>query len=646
MRKFGLVLVLFLSFFVLIGCDQQEALATDLSSLQAGQDALADEVADLIEANQDLLDVLGTLMNETDLMTEIDALKAQNTELLADIANMHDREELEAALEAVKTDNAALISQLEAELADSLMQEAELRAELDELKDDLSILMDNLDYILLVEDFKLQGYDYVDIPELIVDYYHSVLSFENEQDGMTVDSSISLAAPIDENYDKIDVEILYRGASKMKLTLYPTDELTFDFQAPYFGKYELKTTVTYDNKTYVDSFDLGVVADHYNFQHQNATMPVLLYTADLVASDRMYPSYARIERTNTYNWTKLPENVFTYPDFIANAGFFSTAPDKIGEWVGELYEMNPDSTFTMNVTDNYVGFALAAFDIPNLPEENYTINIWTDGTGSYYWFDLYYKQASSLTYWTDRLNTLRASIRDGSAGASINYTWSPFYAFALAQEENVNYYVTNKQGFVTTDPVLQAAIDANITQRTVSESFDTLIASGNINEFEYLLNTRWGEGEDEAMSYYFNSEKGKYLLILGTSTAGEVPTTTNKYYTFDEYVDIIITNYGAEYEIFYKGHPRYPSDETRIAMFEEKNILELVNTIPVEILMYIYPEVYVGGYVGSSFLSSAKDQTIFWFGDEAWARRNTAIANLIDTTDIFDNVDYLYDPTV
>lgn len=167
--------------------------------------------------------------------------------------------------------------------------------------------------------------------------------------------------------------------------------------------------------------------------------------------------------------------------------------------------------------------------------------------------------------------------------------------------------------------------------------------SGNINDFEYLLGTRWGENPEDGMSYYFNSPKGKYILILGTSPSGENPNSTNKYYTFNEYLDIVLDTYGEEYEVFYKGHPAYPSNEERKTIFSNEGVVELRSSIPVEILMYIYPNVYIGGYRGSSFLSSMDGQTLFFFGTENFVKLQTTLKDLIETTNKFSNTQYLFD---
>src|SRR5690606_29047832 len=118
----------------------------------------------------------------------------------------------------------------------------------------------------------------------------------------------------------------------------------------------------------------------------------------------------------------------------------------------------------------------------------------------------------------------------------------------------------------------------------VQEAFARVELAGNLDKLEYLLGTRWGTGEFDGISYMFQGEPSKNLLILGTSTAGEVHAT---YATFEKYIEYIVDVYGDEYKIFYKGHPSYPSSGARLQMFANYGIEIIPNSIPVETVMLL-----------------------------------------------------------
>src|SRR5690606_217682 len=119
-------------------------------------------------------------------------------------------------------------------------------------------------------------------------------------------------------------------------------------------------------------------------------------------------------------------------------------------------------------------------------------------------------------------------------------------------------------------------------------AFDNVENSEKLSDLERLLNTRWGDGENDGISSMFKGEPIKNLLILGTSTSGEVHNT---YATFEQYIQYIVEVYGDEYKIFYKGHPSYPPNSARLALFNQYNIQIIPNSIPVETVMLLYPEI-------------------------------------------------------
>lgn len=289
---------------------------------------------------------------------------------------------------------------------------------------------------------------------------------------------------------------------------------------------------------------------------------------------------------------------------------------------------------------------MVALDRYQIPEENYTVNIWTGGTFTDKALASY-TSMNVVNLWTNYLKTFRETLINIPTE---EITYSTIrgdverHAFAYSLMDNVNYFVTSLKGSTGLPENIQKLMSDHITVVTVSQLFDKLRDSGRMKGFEYLLGTRWGDAPEDGLSTYFNSEKGKYLLILGTSTSGETPNSSNKYYSFNDYINLVYDLYGDEYEIFYKGHPSHPSSSERKYMFAEKNIVELRNTIPVEIMMYIYPNVYVGGYRSTSFVSSLQDQTLFFFGTKSFIDGQATLKDMIQYTNIFDNTVYLYNP--
>lgn len=490
----------------------------------------------------------------------------------------------------------------------------------------------------------------------IIDYFEENFEVDNflfNNDDLSTTSHLTFSKPKAKQFNDVTVDIYYHDALIKTHTLFDTDNFEFDFDAPNYGKYEAVVSVNYDDVTIETEHDLGVTSSHYNMAVLNGTLPILLYTADSFLHESNYPTFVSLtDRPATYIWDELPENTYKFPSFVFDqygaANWRTGGMVGLSDWIKELHDTDPTSTFTLNCVDNYSGVAVYAFDRYQIPENLWNVNIWTDGSFTMGTLNGYTN--SILNARKGAVTAYRQSVKNLNSSEILNSNKSAgdLYSFALAfvaVVQNSNYYVATLSGLTVSDPNVLDVINQKVTVKAVPDLFDSLIFENKINEFEYLLGTRWGEEPEDGVSYYFNSPKGKYLLILGTSTAGENPTATTKYYTFDEYINIIIDNYGDEYQILYKGHPAYPSSTARKAMFATHNIVDLKAQIPVEVLMYIYPNVYIGGYRGTSFVSSQEGQTIFFFGTQAYIRSLASLRDLMDTTNIFENTVYIYDET-
>lgn len=607
--------------------------------------------------------LLTSCESKDDLKNQIAALQEENSSLYEKISNIEeDMDELEAEYETLEDDIDELRKQYNDLLADLTTLEGEISEELKSIKQTMTLLL--LENYVLKGDFSSQykakfwnlatplieeGKTFDEIIALF--YTQNVISeIKATNKDKSLLTTISVTKP-QISFDQVEVKIFSRDELLETFLLEKEDSFTLSFNAPYYGKFHLITKTTTGDHEIEELFYFGVTTSEYNLVALNATLPVLLFTIDHFANTQDVPTYVYLGREATYNFDKLPESMNLYPPYIGRGGegaLWYPMMDNLSLWVKDLYEMNNDSFFTLNVVDNFINLAFVVFDRFEIPESNYHINIWTDGI---------FTDTTLNTYKTlDIVNTRRLEIetyRKSIVGIESQNINEPTlgnsmerHGFALALKENVSYFVSSMQGIGTLPLEVKNLMNEVITLKTVASSFEALRSSGNMNAFEHLLKTRWGEEEEEGLSTYFNSPKGKYILIIGTSVVAEASNATNKYYSFDEYIDIVYDTYGSDYEIFYKGHPNYPSSVARKEMFDDKNIIELRNTIPVEIMMYIYPHVYVGGYRGSSFLSSMQDQTLFFFGTQTFIEGQATLKDMILNTTVFDNTTYLFNPSL
>lgn len=105
-------------------------------------------------------------------------------------------------------------------------------------------------------------------------------------------------------------------------------------------------------------------------------------------------------------------------------------------------------------------------------------------------------------------------------------------------------------------------------------------------------------------------------------------------------MNFIIENYSDTYDIFYKGHPAYPSNDERVDYFNKNNIVELPGSTPAEILLTFYPDVYTGGYLTTTFLSAKENQIICIFSTEEELNNNSTYSGVLN---LFENTTFVFD---
>ena len=499
--------------------------------------------------------------------------------------------------------------------------------------------------------------------------------------------------------EKDDMTISVTGTAKTgetfagaEISLYYGDELveskaaaeSVSFEAPHHGIFTVK--LIKDEQTLVET-EAKVWASSYRIAYFNATLPVTMFMTS-VFSDQSgnleylqgesgftesgacaVPTYIYLERTQTFNWDELPENAYAFPSGNVEwwSGFYAAS-----DFIAELYSMDSSSVFSFNFADNYATLVTLFAWRNQLPAENYTVNIWTDGTGTYNGINGSVVDQSAYDAIRSAQEDLSAEM-EAAADSDARFELAEEYiaewidseehpnqidcfgwSFVFACEnENVNYAVNSLEGlFTDTDNEEIAAFkelaEENLTVVPLNAMLSVLRADeAGFRAFEFLYQTRWiGEdGEEHSYSDIFGASEKPNLLILGTSVSGEAVSDAQPY-TFLEYYEYLQKAYGDTYDIFYKAHPSYPIDsfeDGRAQLFEEDGVVDITPAqIPVELFMFFYEDVYICGYFGSSFYSSQKGQTICFFNTEAVVRANETALAMIEEG-IFEGTVYLGD---
>ena len=530
-------------------------------------------------------------------------------------------------------------------------------------------------------------------------YDTTKLSFAQTEESLSGILSISVFNP-QNAFDTIRYSI-YRNGAVIADTEYVdyicenveiTDgEVLAFIDAPYFGKYNVKIEFLKDD---VVKFNVGkeiaFTASHYNFIYSNSTMPVLYSAVELVKLDHKYPTYVAINRSSTFDWYNLPENTYAIPnstfktgttklalynednqektceygalvngtwgEIYANNSTVTVALKQMKYWIGELYNLDNTSTFSFYVDDVVTPVPLWWAYGNNISTSNFDITMYTEGTATSSYF-VKNGLATKAGY-----DALRASydtfVEWLKAGNDITSIWSSEYAVPMAMDSNIEYVVNTKASMLaaldTTDAnyaEYSEMLNSNMVQYTIGDALESVADCGKTSDLEFLLRTRWidSDGEEGSANGYFSTNNGKKnLLIIGTSVTGENNSNgCGENTTLMSFLPYIVSTYGSEYNIFYKGHPSYPInrfEDGRQEYFEENGIVVLPNAVPAETYMYLYDEVYICGYYSSTMVSSKIGQTIFFIGQEANIKNQAATAAMFDETS--DNYLGVFENTV
>lgn len=254
----------------------------------------------------------------------------------------------------------------------------------------------------------------------------------------------------------------YRGKvmreidQRISLKDFTDDYYILDFKN--FGKFTVELS-TEKNGAVVRKFPkrtVGVTADSYVLAPVSATLPVAMFSLNLWGKDslrRIGPVIAMFERPNAYDWNALPgprapengvyalpylserENAFQPGGFDEAAQQFRDRIDVFADYVRDLRELDPSSAFHLYSVDMFPNMVQKVIYANRIPQDQYTINLMTDGAYSYVKFaDLYQGSKPRGTHerllreWKEMKEHAyangRADAKASDQGSTADYLWA------------------------------------------------------------------------------------------------------------------------------------------------------------------------------------------------------------------------------
>lgn len=396
-----------------------------------------------------------------------------------------------------------------------------------------------------------------------------------------------------------------------------------------FGKFTVSVDYLQGEEVVGESEDVtvGIAASAYNFAPISATFPAVLFSLSLWegsdynitedAEGNPIPTFAVFERADSWDWDNLPANVYKLP--TASASDFTgvrwggqawiDCRKKMAAYIKDLYEISPDASFNLYYTDNFVENMLSLLVANQIPESKYHVILLSDGSGTYAYFNNTFRNDDGSLYnamradWEALKQKTREEGRYDPAWAKYADntvpSWAnlPKYAAVAAEDENVDWWVARTNGtFAINNEELLTKVVGNCTVKGVSGMLANVQAAGYDKAFQQLYHF-------DADMFGSASETGKPVMLILGSTVSNEPD-------FKDYVRMIKKHYGDSYEYYYKGHPGtptalYPSKQQDL---EDLGVTDVDSSIPAELILFFFPDIYMCGYDSTTFQSVESDQ--------------------------------------
>ena len=375
----------------------------------------------------------------------------------------------------------------------------------------------------------------------------------------------------------------------------------------YYKKGNYNSEKTYEFNVSIKEIFIAPIA---------ASLPIMLLSFELFNISNTYncPIFVFLERYKTWNWDYLPNNVYLF-DFINQTNFrninFYDIYFSLDKWINQLYKANNDIKIHLFLNDYHLYvFALYIF-ANNIPEKNYDLTLLSDGTASYMSFNKYFD--NNETYIENYRNMRKKwkehkqliwdlkSYSDNIKNEKfINSQEINYYCYIIVNEEkNVYWWLTKIKGlFAPNNPKM---LDELINNKHILLK-DTQHLLSLLNESEaYQIKNLFNFKEN-----YFEeaSQKNKSIMVI----AGTYHQNENYFY---DYCKALKKFYRQEFIYYYKGHPLTPTENYPDKQRDLKNIniTTIDSIIPLEIIFYFNPEIYLSGYYTSSFIE-IKNKTL------------------------------------
>lgn len=436
------------------------------------------------------------------------------------------------------------------------------------------------------------------------------------------DQKLNVSYSSDETIEKLEITVKH-GEQVVSDNVFEGEALknsNVDVDA-YYGKHTVNIRATSENGGVAEVFkEVALSASEYVIAPISGSMPQLYFTLNMkeITNDHQIPAFVWLARPDSWNWDKLPENVYAMPNAPIEEVLTHNNYDKMVEatdaYIEELYSINSGSKFNLYINDynSYLYLKLLAGN--GIPESNYYVTLLSDGGASYADFNAAFNieeegfdADAKYADMAEKLNTLYTEVREakdynGESSFSVDGETFRQYSFVAAKEmNNVEWWILRPRAGVLCSP---------------DEEFINMVLNDDkkegVMEERNFANPLKGMTDDEKAAlkslYNFNNEmfeaadeaNKKAMMILGSWAYAENEPD------FNDYVNLVKAYYGEEeFVYYYKGHPNTPTSNhpDKQDQLDELDLIDVESSINAELILFFYPDIYMCGYNSSTFMS-------------------------------------------
>lgn len=310
-----------------------------------------------------------------------------------------------------------------------------------------------------------------------------------------------------------------------------------------------------------------------------------------------------------------------YNGEIEQKDFIKQVIPEVKEYIKQVLQKDNNAYFHLYIEEQAFYLELELFGKIGLDDSRYDVTMYTTGTLGYLReyevtkTDKYARFVEEKEKYNEiveniKNNTLTYNEHPGSYLVDktsqvylTNYNYD--YMLISTLRKNIKFALQYPEMIEFKDKkIAQEMEKANIVKIVVQEEYDKL----EQEEREiFLKNVSLDKKEIDEK--YFTNQNVRYLIITGTVPFyGKIEQDD-----FERIINEIYEQYKNKYTILYKPHPRGIPNEEQEVFLNNLNIKVLPGEIPMEAILFIYPNVKIGGFASSLYMSADKGKVEFFF---------------------------------